>query len=556
MRLGDIDLQAEICINYGTSVLNFQRKGACVRRVYSAKVEGRKSGVTAVLYQGNGAEEEWRRDFEKYSSLRHPNIVQIYGTVIAGDIHATLFHGDLIPFEQFLDLYRHSPCVQVLIFAHCSLEFHAASKYVYSVCQREAEWIEFTYWIRRSTGRLCTDLVSSRNPVYLGHILNGTTNIPTAHSMIATYSEAMGVESLTLNEYYNICWINLAQSRRIAVSLFSTVDLGAVIYCSSSNGPDELIEIAHLANLKTVLGPWYTRGAVGETMEDGWTRFECGNVLDSNFHLSRRCPVQSISWLSQANHVFSRLGIMSNFEDYVFVNEAAFRISTSGTAEDPPSGYLFLCPPQNFQIGPFSFRWPDCPAYWSLDPAGIERLSTEQAISLGFPVIASTTEVEFYSWDASVYAGLRQFHHAKGFDPDSRDVARHLDLPLFELLQNMDVPFAHFEVEEISEEEDHALIRTAEELEDTDSPPSQDTSIPTMFNSDKHDGDGLSLASEDRVHDRKVNPLKRSLEDTDMGLDERVHVKPGYEACYEDVTHSPAAKRSRFWDSGDGFSRA
>ncbi|KAJ7755486.1 hypothetical protein B0H16DRAFT_715739 [Mycena metata] len=37
------------------------------------------------------------------------------------------------------------------------------------------------------------------------------------------------------------------------------------------------------------------------------------------------------------------------------------------------------------------------------------------------------------SWDASVYAGLRKFHRAKGFDPDSQDVARHLGYPLYQV---------------------------------------------------------------------------------------------------------------------------
>ncbi|KAJ7037126.1 hypothetical protein C8F04DRAFT_916634, partial [Mycena alexandri] len=98
-----------------------------------------------------------------------------------------------------------------------------------------------------------------------------------------------------------------------------------------------------------------------------------------------------------------------------------------------PTGYLFLCPPTAFQAGSSSFRWPDSPAYWSLDPLGIEHLSTEEAMALGFPSLLLNTIVYGYSCDASVYAGLRQFHAAKGFDSDSQDVARHLGYPLYEL---------------------------------------------------------------------------------------------------------------------------
>ncbi|KAJ7107486.1 hypothetical protein C8R44DRAFT_597450, partial [Mycena epipterygia] len=68
-------------------------------------------------------------------------------------------------------------------------------------------------------------------------------------------------------------------------------------------------------------------------------------------------------------------------------------------------------------------------AYWSLDPSGAQSLTPEEADRLGFPSIKASTEVRTRSWDASVYAGLRKFHEAKGFDPDSQDVARHLGEP-------------------------------------------------------------------------------------------------------------------------------
>ncbi|KAJ7017337.1 hypothetical protein C8F04DRAFT_920109, partial [Mycena alexandri] len=71
--------------------------------------------------------------------------------------------------------------------------------------------------------------------------------------------------------------------------------------------------------------------------------------------------------------------------------------------------------------------------YWSLDPSGANRLSTEEATRRGFPAIRLTTKVFGHYWDTSVYAGLRQFHRAKGFDPDSQDIALHLGLPLFQL---------------------------------------------------------------------------------------------------------------------------
>ncbi|KAJ6462852.1 hypothetical protein C8R45DRAFT_789425, partial [Mycena sanguinolenta] len=71
--------------------------------------------------------------------------------------------------------------------------------------------------------------------------------------------------------------------------------------------------------------------------------------------------------------------------------------------------------------------------YWSLDPSGIDRLSPDDAIQLGFLTFELTAKAYRSYWDASVYEGLRQFHHAKGFDPYSQDVARHLGHPLYGL---------------------------------------------------------------------------------------------------------------------------
>lgn len=98
---------------------------------------------------------------------------------------------------------------------------------------------------------------------------------------------------------------------------------------------------------------------------------------------------------------------------------------------------------KEFETGPTSFGWPDCPAYWSLDPTGTERLGAETAICFGFPTIQLITEVEGCFWNAGVYAGLRKFKEGNGFDPGSEDVARHLRYPLYQVSIEMAVPFAH-----------------------------------------------------------------------------------------------------------------
>jgi hypothetical protein len=84
--VGDIDLLREIRLE-NTGITDYGREGPRVRRVYTAKIEDRKSNVTVAIYQGEGAQEvwyiiilagfshypsqEWREDMERYSRLRY-----------------------------------------------------------------------------------------------------------------------------------------------------------------------------------------------------------------------------------------------------------------------------------------------------------------------------------------------------------------------------------------------------------------------------------------------------------------------------------------------------
>ncbi|KAJ7619768.1 hypothetical protein DFH06DRAFT_1106207, partial [Mycena polygramma] len=131
-----------------------------------------------------------------------------------------------------------------------------------------------------------------------------------------------------------------------------------------------------------------------------------------------------------------------------------FHVGISAATKESPTGFLFLCPTDDFLTGlSSSVGWPDCPAYWSLEPSGADPLSREEATELGFPTLQFSTEFWGCSWDSSVYAGLAKFYRAKGFDPYSQDVARHLRLPLFQPSGNFDPVFAHVEEQDNSEED-------------------------------------------------------------------------------------------------------
>ncbi|KAJ7094128.1 hypothetical protein C8R44DRAFT_989790 [Mycena epipterygia] len=128
----------------------------------------------------------------------------------------------------------------------------------------------------------------------------------------------------------------------------------------------------------------------------------------------------------------------------------------SETPEKIPEGYLFLCPVEHLRDD--NGRWvpnPECPAYWSLDPSGNQRLSPEEASGGGFPAFKLEMDVLMKFWHESVYAALSRFHAGKGFDPNSQDLARHLGYPLYEL--SSPTNSAHIEELDLSASDDAML---------------------------------------------------------------------------------------------------
>ncbi|KAJ7658909.1 hypothetical protein B0H17DRAFT_1213062 [Mycena rosella] len=127
-------------------------------------------------------------------------------------------------------------------------------------------------------------------------------------------------------------------------------------------------------------------------------------------------------------------------------------------------GYLFLCPLSDLQAdSPSRFRFAECPAFWSLNASGAERLSMEEAERLGFPSFELEMWIDGRSWDESVYNGTRQFHQGKGFDPDSQDVSRELGRPLYEISKERGGPFAH--IQELDVCDDHSAIQNVPDSE-------------------------------------------------------------------------------------------
>ncbi|KAJ7153835.1 hypothetical protein C8R46DRAFT_1228126 [Mycena filopes] len=439
---GDIDLQRELLVNKESGVVGYRHENNFARRVYCAQVDGRASDMTVAVYQGDGADKDWHQDIETYI---HPNIIQIYAGASYGNIHATIFHGDLVPFKQYVSTF--SPIVAVYLYALF------AKDYLRSELQWDVDPWFCTFWIRSSTGRISADLV----PPDRDNKLDLDTRIPVDPLRPTPFDpsnyEAMAIQSLSLRDYHTICSLH-SHFTSISTTASESVTLGAIICWPMLDRAhyQDVVEIASLPEPLLHCPGWllllFEDLGAGDLMENGWIRFNANDSYNKEIVLivdTRRTPT---CWLLQANYVFSSLHIESNLEDYVLLLEVEFKVTVSHPSGNCPQGYLFLCPKQDFQVPSTMFRWPACPAYWSLDASGDERLSTEEATQLGFPLLELATQLEGVSWDTSVYAGLRQFHRAKGFDPERQDVARHLGDRLFCLSRNVNPRVEEYEQED------------------------------------------------------------------------------------------------------------
>ncbi|KAJ6496179.1 hypothetical protein C8R45DRAFT_985154 [Mycena sanguinolenta] len=421
--LGDVDLRREIRVSSASCVVHRRRVRAPARRMYSGRLDGRNSDMTVALYQGVNAEQEWRQDLSRYSGLRHPNFFQIFAVAVSAGIHGIIAHGDLIPYYEFLEHHQHSSLLSIYIVARTETDFWDANQYFEQTFQRSILDIQRTDWVRRPTGQLCIDLTPSDLPRMNVVIAQrqDRSRLDTIIPLDLPDSEIAVIHSMDSYQFHERIYHSIPPAQVLKAEW----NLGAVMYYRRGSRLQDAVEIASMTDADTYVLPWGTT-VHGEIFEDGWTRHNSCDVYNTTLHF----PValeEPDSWLCQANHIFSRLQITSNYEDYALVYLINYELNISAPTNDPPQGYLFVSNPTN----PISFRRPD--AYWSLDPFGASSLTMHEATRLGFPSISWSRRVRIRFWDDGVYAAVREFHEEKGFDPDSQDLVRQMRYPLFRI---------------------------------------------------------------------------------------------------------------------------
>ncbi|KAK7035609.1 hypothetical protein R3P38DRAFT_3483346 [Favolaschia claudopus] len=522
----DINFQHELC-----SLRRRRGNIRVVRRFQTAKVKNQNEIMTVAVYEGENAEEEFKQDVAKYMEFRlNPSFLQLYGIVRSENTYASIFYDALIPWRDtciFRSHVRnlHSECSMLLCYLYTSLidDFHAAGAYFEEKFGTELFQGGHTLFLRPFTGRLCIDLGKGTDDLFsLGC---GNENFPPTKSLLSGIDIQTIIDALTIEQYHKKCnqilrsW-STASSNGTSFPLTTTVHLGAVYHRTGSRSSDRDTLIAIAPTLDTVThsdrnGKWlelvrrlHMRKCGSVTLFE--TSFPISELGDNDLEWARaelrdEYGEERVSnlWLSQANHVLSCRGVHIQHEDadhYALLTSIEWTVGLEPQSARPTdcqhltNVFLFLCPPESFQVGlgPASFKCPECVGYWSFDPSGVVRLSEDEAFERGFPTLRVSMRGYIDHWFGSVYTGLRQFHQAKGFNPDSQDLARHLGYALYELYSDdhnsMNVDGSAARIEEVSsadidEPVDQDELGNLEIGED-----GQRTSVPKSWHLDEHSG--------------------------------------------------------------------
>ncbi|KAJ6512462.1 hypothetical protein C8R45DRAFT_322192 [Mycena sanguinolenta] len=161
----------------------------------------------------------------------------------------------------------------------------AVENYFWTAFQDILDDTQCTFFIRRSTGRLCVDLVTGGVSLFLNH----TDRLALRQGLkflAGDDSETTVIESLTLDQHHSLMrYREFSRLHSISISrLWATVNIGSVFRDTLGGTLDSMLEIAWLPNAKlSEQGHWQI-GEGWDSVEvtaDGWTRLYSDEIVDT-----------------------------------------------------------------------------------------------------------------------------------------------------------------------------------------------------------------------------------------------------------------------------------
>ncbi|KAJ7591770.1 hypothetical protein C8J56DRAFT_931695 [Mycena floridula] len=398
-------------------------------------------------YEGT-AVQDWKRELNALSRIRHPNIIQLYGLSRSSHFMTLVFHsfngGNRITVPEY----------------HMSLSGISFLMYIPNIVK---QYFSAAHELRRndiqpasgdlqalevnSSGHLVINNFDPRNPYgmpvpdvesSIDHA-SGDSNDPDLIYSISAWFKTRLFDKLLLAQYYG----------------FIVVAFGRLYWQDSScsnfsihhKGTTTILRVPKPSSLKlTVL--WFN---------PTWD-IQC--FLDN---MSLRCAlptskIRSLDWDQalmvqvQPDHQLECFSLFSVWASQVYYLIKNMGLAGSNPETSIPSEIQISCQAQNRNLvhsapsklsekilqHEFLYLWFDCRrphpdnTHWSTDIAGIQiipKVAIEDAFDVDLHI---TSQVVSYKIPQFIYPLLREIHAGCGFDPDSTEMADYLGYPLLE----------------------------------------------------------------------------------------------------------------------------
>ncbi|ESK90993.1 hypothetical protein Moror_16391 [Moniliophthora roreri MCA 2997] len=467
VRTGDIYVMRAVgTTDVGRSDDNKWRKVVARRIINLAQIGDSKKKFLHVTYDGPDAFKAFKLDFEQFSSVRNPNIAQLFGYNSRYGLPALIFHDELIPLSRI-----------IMVNDQPSPSLWTYFQYQFRVLQIVDTYLDMSeLWIDARTGTL------RRGPFFQPssnwyRLLGSFPPVPTLEDEFNPVSIQTYNESSTILHYL----ITKLSTRLIIKGI-----VGSSIGFAEWLTKEEAIFI--LTSLSGTVYNWRSREAIARwvdirekwqysfwilrpppnamaesrvTMEDGSVRFtvlpmdiqdlsavELGYVLRPSLGQDDLMP----SWLAQAHDIFSQRGIYEDeWKDYCICDYFGLvlrchRGDTITTTLMSPI-YLFIRPfPHPSDCETVLQSWVESSEYfWSFDASGKEEIPVETQVSLGLPSFTSSISFCPRSWNSSTYGAVEELHRYYGYDPRTTDLARSLGYPVLEIVGDDERQFQDLE---------------------------------------------------------------------------------------------------------------
>ncbi|KAK6996452.1 hypothetical protein R3P38DRAFT_3070882 [Favolaschia claudopus] len=177
VRLGDIDIVRSLEIQETRTPLACPNlKHDVLRNFHSARVTSHRRPLTVVSYDGQNAaaaKKQWEMDVENFKKMRHPNLIQMYGILRSHYGFAIIFHGDSIPYAEYLYLYQEAMANHSMR-SRFSRSFNTAMNYLSTL---EIDWSQLVYapFVNLDTGHFILFVIFEDN-VYFEFSSNNTAS--------------------------------------------------------------------------------------------------------------------------------------------------------------------------------------------------------------------------------------------------------------------------------------------------------------------------------------------------------------------------------------------